>query len=140
MAVWHRFGAGLAPKMLRLVEAPLRSVEAPLRSLEAPLRSLEAPLRSLEAPLRLVEAPLRSVEAPLRSVGCALFSKFWGLDPLLVELDELNWMGSYSLPAFYVSSHDTHAITKHDHNVIVQTVSVAHTVKTSITWCIPWTK
>ena len=25
------------------------------------------------------------------------------------------------------------AVTKHDHNVIVQTVSVTHTVKTSIT-------
>ena len=29
------------------------------------------------------------------------------------------------------------ANTKHDHNVIVQTVSVTHTVKISITWCIP---
>ena len=28
------------------------------------------------------------------------------------------------------------ANTKHDHNVIIQTVSVTHTVKTSITWCI----
>ena len=52
--VWRWIGAGLAPKMLRLLEAPLSSVEAPLRSLEAPLRSLEAPLRLVEAPLRLV--------------------------------------------------------------------------------------
>ena len=28
------------------------------------------------------------------------------------------------------------AITKHDHNVTVQAVSVTRTVKTSITWCI----